>query len=89
MSRMHPKTEQIWRRHEEWRGGGGDGALKAIQDANLIACINQGLSEAEGDAQAEGYKRGYRAGHAAGFAEAVRVPEVPVPPDPEAAPEAS
>jgi hypothetical protein len=59
---MHAKITEIFEKHQAWLDTGGDRAIKAVREANLIEAINQALMEAENEARTEGYLEGRASG---------------------------
>jgi hypothetical protein len=59
---MHEKINEIFERHQRWLDSGGDRALKAVRDANLISCIDQALTDVTVESQNVGWAKGYESG---------------------------
>jgi hypothetical protein len=63
-------VNDIFKAHQEWLDKGGDQAVKAVREANLVAMIDAGLRAVEAASYQRGSGDGYRLGRQMGWAAA-------------------
>lgn len=69
---MHPRVNDVFKEHQEWLDKGGSQSILAVQNANLVAMMDQALNACEAEAYQRGSSDGYRVGVKFGWDDCVK-----------------